>query len=136
MPFEKYGQMSNYVPSLGKVILADNSMVPNLQAAVASAGLTGLVGLARDYGLPNSLVNTNYDNFAPRVGFAWRPFGNNRTVLRSGSSLSAIRTGLTSGFPFSQSFTGSTSNPSLLTLGNPFLANSEAASACSTELGF
>ncbi len=128
-PNEKYGQMSNYVPSIGKVILASDRPVPNLQAALASAGLTGLVGLASDFGLPNSLVNTNYDNFAPRIGFAWRPFGNNRTVVRSGygifytgSRLSAIRTDLTGGFPFSisQSFTGSTSNPSLLTLGNPF----------------
>jgi hypothetical protein len=145
MPYEKYGQMSNYVPSLAKVILADDSTVPNLQATVASAGLTGLVGPARDYGLPNSLVNTNYDNFAPRVGFAWRPFGNNRTVLRSGfgifytgSRLSAIRTDLTGGFPFSisQSFTGSTSNPSLLTLGNPFPASLAKVTGVTTANGF
>jgi len=145
MPFEKYGQMSNYVPSLGKVILADDSTVPNLQATVASAGLTGLVGLARDNGLPFSLVNTNYDNFAPRVGFAWRPFGNNRTVVRSGlgifytgSRLSAIRTDLTGGFPFSisQSFTGSTSNPSLLTLGNPFPASLAKVTGVTTAGGF
>src|SRR5262249_39642059 len=84
-----------------------------------------------DYGLPRALVNTNYDNFAPRVGFAWRPFGNNRTVVRSaygifytGSRLSAIRTDLTGGFPFSftQSFTGSTTNPNLVTISNPLAA--------------
>jgi outer membrane receptor protein involved in Fe transport len=144
-PYEKYGQMSNYVPSLGKVILADDRTVPNLQATVTSVGLTGLVGLARDYGLPFSLVNTNYDNFAPRVGFAWRPFGNNRTVLRSGfgifytgSRLSAFRTDLTGGFPFSisQSFTGSTSNPSLLTLGNPFPTSLAKVTGVTTANGF
>ena len=73
MPYEKYGQMSNYVPSLRKVILASAITVPNLDATVASAGLTGLVGLAADNGIPKSLVNNNYDNFAPRIGFAWRP---------------------------------------------------------------
>ena len=56
MPYEKYGQMSNYVPSHRKVILASAITVPNLDATVAGAGLTGLVGLAADYGIPKSLV--------------------------------------------------------------------------------
>src|SRR5205823_11643410 len=142
---EKYGQMSNYVPGLGKVILASAITVPNLDVTVASAGLTGLVGLAADDGIPKSLVNNNYDNFAPRIGFAWRPFGNNRTVVRSGYGvfytgmrLSAIRTDLTGGFPYSisQSFTGSTSNPSLLTIGNPFPASLAKTSGINTSNGF
>ena len=128
-PYEKYGLMTNYVPSVGKALIG--GAVPDLDATVANAGLTGLIGLASDYGLPRSLVNTNYNSFAPRVGFAWRPFHNNRTVVRSGygifytgSRLSAIRTDLTGGFPFSltQTFTGSTTNPNLVTLSNPFPA--------------
>ena len=35
-------------------------------------------------GLPSSLVYSSYKKFAPRFGFAWRPFGGNRTVLRGG----------------------------------------------------
>src|ERR1035437_584527 len=145
MPYEKDGQMSNYVPGLGKVILAGASTVPNLDATVAGAGLTGLVGLATDNGLPRSLVNSNKGNFAPRIGFAWRPFGNNRTVVRSGvgifftgSRLSAIRTDLTGGFPFSlsQSFTGSTSNPAALTLANPFPASLAKLSGITTSNGY
>jgi len=145
MPYEEYGQMTNYVPSLGKVIMGGDVTVPNWQATVANAGLGGYVGLASDNGLPKSLVNTNYDNFAPRVGLAWRPFGGNRTVVRTGygifytgSRLSAIRTDLAGGFPFSvsQSFTGSTSNPSLLTLANPFPASLAKVSGTTTTNGF
>ena len=94
---------------------------------------------------PKSLVNNNYDNFAPRIGFAWRPFGNNRTVVRSGfgifytgSRLSAMRTDLTGGFPFSlsQSFTGSTNAPGNLTLANPFPASLAKLSGITTSNGF
>ena len=145
MPYEKYGQMSNYVPSLRKVILASAITVPNLDVTVAGAGLTGLVGLAADNGIPKSLVNNNYDNFAPRIGFAWRPFGNNRTVVRSGfgifytgNRLSAMRTDLTGGFPFSlsQSFTGATNAPGNLTLSNPFPASLAKLSGITTSNGY
>jgi len=144
-PYERDGQMSSFDPSVGKVLLGGVSTVPDWQTIVANAGLTGLVGLGSDYGLPSSLVNTNYTNVAPRLGFAWRPFGGNRTVVRGGfgvfytsSRLSAIRTDLAGGFPFSipQTFTGSTSNPRLLTLSNPFPDSLAKVSGVTTAAGY
>jgi len=131
-PMEKYGQLTNYIPGLGKIILADDKMAPNLASMITSAGLEGLVGVGRDYSLPASLVKTDYLNFAPRFGLAWRPFSNNRSVLRGGygifyggQRLSPIRTDMTGGYPFSvsQSFTRQTNNPNMLTLSNPFPAS-------------
>ena len=130
-PYEKHGQMTNYVPEINKLILAGDAAVPNLGSLVAGAGLTGLVGLARDHGLPFALVNTNSRDLAPRFGFAWRPFGGNATVVRggygiffTGSRLNPIRTDLTGGFPFSlsQTFNRQPSNPGALTFSNPFPA--------------
>jgi hypothetical protein len=144
-PYEQAGQLTNFVPSFGQVIMAGSKTVPNLAATLASVGLTNYVGLSSNYGLPFALVYPNYDNVAPRVGLAWRPFGNGRTVIRTGygvfytgSRLSAMRTDLTGGFPYSlsQSFTGSTSNPSLLTLANPFPDSLAKVSGTTTASGW
>lgn len=35
-------------------------------------------------GVPVGLVEPDYNNFAPRIGFAYRPFSNNKTVIRGG----------------------------------------------------
>lgn len=35
-------------------------------------------------GLGSSGYTVSKDNFAPRIGLAWRPFGDNKTVIRSG----------------------------------------------------
>jgi hypothetical protein len=37
-----------------------------------------------EQGLPSSSYTVSKHNFAPRVGLAWRPFGNTKTVVRTG----------------------------------------------------
>jgi hypothetical protein len=52
-------------------------------AFLASIGATPVV-LAKDVGLPETLRYNDYNNFMPRFGFAYRPFTNNKTVIRGG----------------------------------------------------
>ncbi len=134
-PVEKYGRFSNFIPSMAKLVVADDRALPDLQQRIAGGALEGKVGLARDYGLPESLVYGNYKDFAPRLGFAWRPLGGDRSVLRGGYGIfyagsvnDQIRADLTGSFPLavSQTFNRVPNEPGVLTLSNPFPASRAA----------
>ena len=143
-PYEKYGRMTNFVPSLNMLIVSSPQTVPNFNQVIAAAGLTPYVGLASNYGLPQSLVYTNYKDFAPRFGFAWRPYGN-RTVLRGGygifyssSLLNPLINSLTTDYPFalSETFTRTATNAAALTLSNPFPPNKTKISSATNSDGY
>ncbi len=128
-PVEKYDERSVFVPELGKQVVAGRGNLSQaaFQSAVLGTGLSQYVVMAKDVGLPRSIVKTNYKNFAPRFGFAWRPFGA-KTVLRGGYGVffgtdSLYRYDLFSDtFPFvnTLTFTASSTNPLALTVSNPF----------------
>ena len=130
-PSEKYGRWSNFLPSTDQIAISSNAALPNLQQQLAATNETNKVVLASQVGLPSSLAHPDKVNFAPRLGFAWRPFGGNRTSIRGGYGLSYSVDLLASYFsymageyPFtiSQTFSRQSSNPNALTLANPFPA--------------
>lgn len=69
--------MANFYPDLGKVVLlsgvADSRLMSTLPIIKGSD-----VGLDRD-----NYVNKDRNNFGPRLGFAYRPLGSTRFVVRS-----------------------------------------------------
>lgn len=54
----------------------------NRQAALNP--FTGYIDQAGVGGVPRRLVDTDYNNFAPRIGFSYDVYGTGRTVLRGG----------------------------------------------------
>ena len=45
---------------------------------------------ASQAGFPKWLRYTDYHDFDPRAGIAWRPFGNDKTVFRAGLGLFTV----------------------------------------------
>ena len=111
--------------------------------------------LASEAGLPAKLIPVDKNNFAPRLGFAFRPFNNAQTVVRAAYGIytngklgSAWNRGpagsmLNSGGPFALSETfintqplGGTVGPPTLAFPSPFLASAGGNTAASYGVGF
>ncbi|MGH9937209.1 MAG: TonB-dependent receptor plug domain-containing protein, partial [Blastocatellia bacterium] len=85
-PREKYGALAEFIPALGKVVVAGTGTLSeaDFNNRLTTAGLAQQVARASEVGLPDTIVRTDWNNIAPRFGFAWRVFGDNKTVLRGG----------------------------------------------------
>lgn len=107
------GQMTMFDIGSGKIVVPDGQA--KQVSALMPAGYVGVVE-ASSLGLPgDTLIRTDKNNFAPRLGFAYRPWGN-RTVFRGGAGIFynfAPRSLSFAGVPFQiaePSFTNPTTN--------------------------
>ncbi|MEQ1757228.1 MAG: TonB-dependent receptor [Vicinamibacterales bacterium] len=77
---ERNDLLANFDPTSSSLVLPS----PATAQALAPEALRLPVKLADEVGVGRSLVKTDIDNIAPRVGFAYRPGSDNRTVIRGG----------------------------------------------------
>jgi len=129
-PREKFGAWSMFMPELGKQVISSygNLSKEEFDKRIAIVGSSSII-MAKDAGLPSTITKDDNNNFAPRFGFAWRPFS--RTVLRGGYGIFYGTSSLyrmdeyADTYPFSitETFSVSGANPLLVTASNPFPTN-------------
>ena len=106
--YDKYGDIGNFDPSLplaGRVIYPQGKQSLLAQGFLAAANACDADGVNNtnstiangapcmqvvgndDAGYPSGLKKVPHDRFLPRVGFAYRPFGNDKTAVRGGFGL-------------------------------------------------
>ncbi len=84
---EKFDRMFTFQPSTGSMVTAGSSIPKDLVPSIA-ASLP--IRTAASAGLPErSMMFNDGNNFSPRLGLAYRPFGDATTVLRAGYGLFA-----------------------------------------------
>ena len=68
----------------GRVIVSDEAGLALVPDFVRDSVPNTPFITAAEAGLPKSLRRTDKNNVNPRLGIAWRPFGDSRTVIRGG----------------------------------------------------
>jgi hypothetical protein len=104
-PFsEKNGNIANFNPATGGIVVPDLALkvlppAPLFLYTINACSISPLpnpalpcspVEDASQAGYPTWLRYTDYHDFDPRAGIAWRPFGNDKTVFRAGLGLYTI----------------------------------------------
>ena len=142
LPSELNGQLSNFVPSLGQIVYSNASSDPNIAAQLSQAGLSSFYVPASSVGYPDALIHVNPLRFSPRIGFAFRPSDNNKTVIRAGYGifytgirLTVIRTNLAGQYPFSATTTYAAVAPTTAKAGSALISSTNPFGASGGSLG-
>lgn len=114
------GLASTFDPATGKIVIQDGSQ--NLISPYFPASYVGIETASQGGYRAGSLIKTDTNNWAPRIGIAWRPF-DDKTVFRAGFGVfyDLVPTQPNvGGTPFSVS-PASYTNPTRASAGNPIL---------------
>jgi hypothetical protein len=119
--------MAQFDTKSGKLYLAGNQFPAGTQQALVNAYP---ITFAQKAGLSDTLIQTDRNNWQPRIGLAYRPFGDGKTVIRSGFGVYTSFLPVFIGFrqlgfsnpPFllAESFESAAGRTPSLTLANPF----------------
>ncbi|HSZ16614.1 MAG TPA: TonB-dependent receptor [Terracidiphilus sp.] len=71
-------------PVSGAVVVSNAQAAANASQDFAAAIAPTPILTAAQAGIPSALRYTDHTDVGPRLGFAWRPYGNDRTVVRGG----------------------------------------------------
>jgi len=74
----------------GRVIVSDAAGLALVPDFVRNSVPNTPFVTAAEAGLPKTLRRTDKNNLSPRLGIAWRPFGDDRTVIRGGVGLYTV----------------------------------------------
>jgi hypothetical protein len=108
----------------GKMVLSENSDTPVFQPGKMDPALFAAYPFetTKSLGWPLHYIEPDRNNFSPRVGFAWRPYGGANTVIRGGYGIY---------YNFQPGFVGSRNDgqnlPWLLSVAQPFTTGLPAA---------
>ena len=84
-PVEARGLLGNFDPSTANTeTLAGGFIVPSDVQATGISNIDIAVQTTARVNSSHTLNGQDLNNFQPRIGFAWQPFGMQRTVLRGG----------------------------------------------------
>jgi hypothetical protein len=68
----------------GAIVVSDAQALSHKSTEFANAIAPTPILTAAEAGIPRTLRYTNRTDFGPRLGFAWRPYGSDKTVVRGG----------------------------------------------------